>query len=76
MSTQDQALPSDLRYADAVAELKTLLAAIEGEETELDDLASQVQRAALLIAFCRDRIEKTEMSVNKVFEDMASEDET
>jgi len=71
-----QALPSDLRYGDAVDELKKILTDIETEKIDIDDLATQVQRASLLIGHCRDRIEKTEMSVNKVFEAMATEDES
>lgn len=76
MSTDEQLepLPDDLRYSEALAELKGILVGIENESVELDDLAIQVQRAARLIGFCRDRIEKTELSVNKVFETMAGED--
>ena len=43
-------------YAEALAELDSILGQLERADVDVDVLAAQVQRAAALIAFCRDRI--------------------
>ena len=65
---KDPPLPTaeELPYGDAVDELKEILQGIENEEVDLDQLSAQVERAALLIRTCRDRIERAEMRVRKV----------
>ncbi len=55
-----------LPYQDAVKELETILKRIEGEGVDLDALARDVERAAVLITLCRDRIRSTEAQVRTV----------
>lgn len=55
-----------LAYQDAVKELETILKRIEGEGVDLDALARDVERAAVLITLCRDRIRATEAQVRTV----------
>lgn len=50
----DDTLPTS--YTEAVEELEAILAAIEDENVDVDELADHVTRAAALIEFCRDRI--------------------
>ena len=57
-------------YRDALAELKTILARIEGEDVDIDELSTKVERAAELIRMCRGRIEKTELKVRRVLDDL------
>ena len=57
-------------YRDAVAELKTILDRIEGEDVDIDELSEKVERAAELIRLCRGRIEQTEMKVRRVLDDL------
>ncbi len=70
-------LPSseELGYSDAVAELRQILQGIENEEIDLDQLSAQVERAALLIRTCRDRIERTEMRVRRVLATLSDDKE-
>lgn len=58
--------PEELKYSDAIGELREILQGIENEEIDLDELSVQVERAALLIRTCRDRIDHTEMRVRRV----------
>lgn len=48
--------PEPSGYADAVAELESILREIEDDDVDVDLLAERVTRAAALIEFCRDRI--------------------
>lgn len=59
-----------VRYRDAIEELRAILAGIEGDDVDIDELSEKVERAAVLIKLCRDRIERTEMKVRRVLEDL------
>jgi exodeoxyribonuclease VII small subunit len=43
-------------YAEALDEIEEILASLEEADVDVDVLASRVQRAAMLISFCRERI--------------------
>lgn len=47
-------------YEAALLELEQLVARIEAGDMPLEQLLSQYQRGAELLAFCRDRLEKVE----------------
>lgn len=67
--------PPTVRYRDAVDELKAIIRGIESEDVDLDELGPKVERAAELIRACRQTIDKTEMSVRQVLDDLAREGE-
>lgn len=48
--------PAPDGYADAAAELERILHDIEDDDVDVDVLAERVERAAALIAWCRERI--------------------
>jgi exodeoxyribonuclease VII small subunit len=52
-------------YAEALEELETILAQLERSDVDVDVLAAQVQRAAVLIAFCRDRIGNARLQIEQ-----------
>ena len=60
----------ELGYAEAVAELETILAGLEGADPDVDRLAAQVARAAELIAECRDRLAATRFEVDRIVADL------
>ncbi len=53
-------------YAAALGELEEILARLERSDVDVDVLASQVTRAAALIAFCRDRIGSARVQIEQV----------
>ena len=53
-------------YAEALAELETILNQLERADIDVDELAQNVQRAAALIAFCRERIGSARMQIDQV----------
>ena len=57
-------------YAAALAELETILAEFERADVDIDVLATQVKRAAELIAFCRDRIGNARLHIEQVVADL------
>ena len=52
-------------YAEALDELETILAQLERSDVDVDVLAAQVQRAAALIAFCRDRVGNARVQIEQ-----------
>jgi exodeoxyribonuclease VII small subunit len=52
-------------YAEALEELESILAQLERSDVDVDVLANQVQRAAALIAFCRDRVGNARLQIEQ-----------
>lgn len=67
-----------LGYAEALAELEGLLAALEGDDVDIDRLSADVRRAAELITMCRERLTSAQAEVERIVADLgpASEQET
>ena len=65
-------------YAEALAELEGLLAALEGDDVDIDRLSADVRRAAELITMCRERLTSARAEVERIVADLgpASEQET
>ena len=55
-----------LSYSTAMAELAAIAAAMENETISVDDLSDKVKRAQELIAFCQDKLKRTDDDVRKV----------
>jgi exodeoxyribonuclease VII small subunit len=63
-------------YAQALAELDTILRQLEGADVDVDQLAERVARAAELIAVCRDRISSARLKIDEVIADLDGADST
>jgi len=76
MSTTDSDAPSsspdesELDYSSAVAELDDILLELEDEALDVDVLAEKVERASLLIRFCRTRITSARTQVEQIVADL------
>lgn len=53
-------------YEQAMAELESIVAKVENNEMNIDDLTEQLSRAQTLIKFCRGRLLKTENEVRRI----------
>lgn len=62
------AVPSPATYEEALAELETLVAAMEGGQLPLDALLQNYRRGADLLNYCRERLDAVEQQV-KVLEE-------
>lgn len=70
-SEQDQ-LP-ELSFTEAMESLEGILERIEGEETDIDTLAEELQRAARLLDLCRGKIRKAEIEVTQIVQQLEEE---
>jgi exodeoxyribonuclease VII small subunit len=57
---------AEIGYADAMAELESILDDLEDDDLDVDVLASRVERASTLITLCRDRIGAARVQVERV----------
>lgn len=65
---------SDVKYTKAVQKLDEIIAKIESEEIDVDELSVKVKEAVELIKVCKAKIEKAEMEVKKVVENFDIEE--
>lgn len=68
----DKKKGSEPTYAAASAELEQILHDIESGEIDLDVLTEKVERAAALLAICRQKLAATETKVKKVTADLTA----
>lgn len=59
-------IPDDMTFAAAVDELAGLVAELESDALDVDDLTSRVARAADLVQWCRHRIDAARFDVEQV----------
>ena len=65
-TTTDEGDDAAIGYADAMAELESILDDLEDDDLDVDLLASRVERASTLIQVCRDRIGAAKVQVERV----------
>ena len=58
-------------FAAAMAELESILARIETEETDIDALAAELRRAAELLEICRAKIRRAETEVTQIVQQLS-----
>lgn len=62
-------------YAESLAELETILRALETDAVDVDDLTARVERSAELIRLCRHKLRHAEASLDRVFDDLDNDEE-
>lgn len=60
----------DIGYADAMTELDSILAELDDDAIDIDVLSERVERAAELIAVCRNRISAAQQRVAAIVGDL------
>ncbi|MGB3411757.1 MAG: exodeoxyribonuclease VII small subunit [Microthrixaceae bacterium] len=55
-----------IAFAAAMAELTAIVSELESDELDVDVLAERVERAALLVGTCRDRLDATRLKVEEI----------
>lgn len=61
---------SNLTYAQALAELEEILAALRSDTCDVDTLAERTKRASQLLLECRKRLTRTEEELSKVLNEL------
>ncbi|HEY5886784.1 MAG TPA: exodeoxyribonuclease VII small subunit [Acidimicrobiales bacterium] len=62
--------PGEPGYAEALAELEAILDELDDDRLDVDALAERVQRAAHLVALCRERVAGARLAVEEVVTDL------
>jgi len=62
--------PEAPSFRAAMDELEGILERIEGEEIDIDRLAEELRRAALLLDLCRGKIRKAEVEVTQIVQSL------
>ncbi|MEA5045818.1 MAG: exodeoxyribonuclease VII small subunit [Petrimonas sp.] len=60
-----------LTYSQAKQELEKIVLAIESGELDVDALTEKVKRASELIAFCKEKLTKTDEELQKILENLS-----
>jgi len=61
-----------LTYNQAVEEIQDIIARIEAESLDMDELSKVTARALELIKFCKIKLRSTEEDIEKMLEDLTS----
>ena len=64
---------AESKYSKSIKRLEEIIARIENEEIDIDELSKEVKEAVLLIKTCKAKIEKAEMEVKEVVEGFEKE---
>ena len=59
-------VPSAGTFSETVRALEEILARIEGEQIDIDELASELRRATVLLEQARNKIRKAEVEVSQI----------
>ena len=55
-----------LSYKEAMAEIEEIVAKLEDNQLDVDELSEKVKRMAVLVEFCKGKLHRTEEDVNNV----------
>ena len=72
-ASKESTLDANTGYAEAIEELESILAELESDDVDVDELAEHVQRASQLIELCRDRIGKAKLRIEEVVSQLESD---
>ena len=67
-------LDTNTGYAEAIEELESILAELESDDVDVDELAEHVQRASQLIELCRERIGKAKLRIEEVVSQLEADE--
>jgi exodeoxyribonuclease VII small subunit len=62
-------------FKQAMEELEQILARVESEEIDIDQLAAELARAATLLEICRAKIRKAELEVSQIVQNLDGSEE-
>ena len=64
---------ADVKYSKAVEKLDEIIRKIESEDIDVDELSVKVKEAVELVKMCKSKIEKAELELKKVVENLEIE---
>jgi len=64
-------MTKEMRYRDALKHLDELIAMIEDDEIDVDELGDRIKEAVTILRACKAKIDKADLEVKKIIEDFA-----
>ncbi|MCR5158320.1 MAG: exodeoxyribonuclease VII small subunit [Prevotella sp.] len=61
-------MKEEMKYEAAFAQLQAIVAKMENDELDIDQMAEQLKRAQELIKLCRDKLTKTDEEIKKILQ--------
>lgn len=55
-----------MKYEEAIQQLETIVAQIENNELDIDQLADRLKEAQKLIKWCKDKLNKTDEKIKSL----------
>lgn len=60
----------ELSYQEAYDELQTIVQEIEDNSISVDILSEKIKRAMFLVEYCKQKLQKIEIDIDKLIEDI------
>jgi len=60
---------NEMRYEEAMERLEQIVAQIEGNKLDIDQIGEKMKEAKGLIAFCREKLYRTEQEIGQILGD-------
>ena len=57
-------------YGEAMQELQDIMGSIENDDLDVDILLEKVKKAETLIKFCKDKLKKTNVEIQKILDEI------
>ncbi len=61
-----------MTYTEALRELEAIVAKMQSEECDIDQLATMTARSLELLKFCKEKLLKTDEEVKKCLEELSA----
>lgn len=68
--TEEERLPEDLSFEEAMESLEAIVSSLEGERLPLEEMVQSYERGARLLSQCRARIESARQRVEMITADL------
>ena len=63
-------------YSEAMKRLEAIVARIESNELDIDELAGRLQEAQRLIKYCREKLYKADAEIKKMLDEGSKEEKS
>jgi len=74
MTLDSSSTPDNLTYDEALAELQGILADMQSNALDIDQLTTRMQRASALLDVCQEKLQRTEAEVQAVLKRLGLEE--
>jgi len=74
MKPDPSSTPDTLTYDEALAELQGILADMQSNALDIDQLTTRMQRASALLDVCQEKLQRTEAEVQAVLKRLGLEE--